>query len=61
MRFKFLEDYQKMKKLNEMLGKIYDKMHNERQPFCGKYEIVRDFVYELYNEIRDLEEFVKKM
>ena len=33
MKFKFLEDYQKMKKLDERLGKLNRKMNNEKQPF----------------------------
>ena len=60
MKFRFLEDYVKMKKLNETIGKIYYKMHNERQPFYKNYETVKDFVNELYSEMLDLEEFVKE-
>ena len=60
MRFKFLEDYEKMKKLSEMIGNIYYKMHNERQPFYENYKTVTDFVNELYSEMLDLEEFVKE-
>ena len=60
MKFKFLEDYQKMKKLDERLGKLNRKMNNEKQPFYENYQTVKDFVNELYNEMLDLEEFVKE-
>ena len=60
MKFKYLEDYQKMKKLQEKLVKINSKMDNREQPLVCGYRKMKDFVYELYKEIRDLEEFVKK-
>ena len=60
MKFKYLEDYQKMKKLDEKLAKINSKMDNREQPFGYGYQKVKDFVYELHNEMRDLEKFVKK-
>ena len=60
MKFKYLEDYQKMKKLQEKLAKINRKMDNRNQPFGSGYRVVKDFVYELYEEMLDLEEFVKK-
>ena len=60
MKFKYLEDYQKMKKLEEKLSKINRKMDNREQPFGYGYQTVKDFVYELYSEMLDLEEFVKK-
>ena len=60
MKFKFLEDYQKMKKLQEKLAKINRKMDNRNQPLGSGCRIVKDFVYELYEEMLDLEEFVKK-
>ena len=59
MKLKYPEDYQKMKKLNEMLGKIISKMDNQEQPFNCGYQTVKDFVNELYSEMLDLEEFVK--
>ena len=55
MKFKFIEDYQKMKKLDERLGKLNRKMNNEKQPFYENYQTVKDFVSELYNEMLDLE------
>ena len=60
MEFKFLEDYEKMKKLEEKLGKIKRKMNNEKQPFYENYQKVKDFVNELYIGMLDLEEFVKR-
>ena len=56
MIFKYLEDYQKMKKLEEKLSKILVKWITG----CC-YQKVKDFVNELYNEMRDLKKFVKKM
>ena len=61
MKFKYLEDYQKMKKLEEKLAKINRKMDNREQPFGCGYQTVKEFVYELYREMLDLEKFVKKM
>ena len=60
MKFKYLEDYQKMKKLEEKLSKINRKMDDREQPFNCGYQIVKDFVNELYNEMRDLKKIVKK-
>ena len=60
MKFKYLEDYQKMKKLEEKLVNITRKMDNRKQPFNCGYQTVKDFVNELYSEMLDLEEFVKK-
>ena len=60
MRFKFLEDYEKMKKLEEKLVKIIRNMNNQKQPFNCGYQRVKDFVNDLYKEMLDLEEFVKK-
>ena len=61
MKFKYLEDYQKVKKLEEKLAKINRKMDNREQPFGCGYQTVKYFVYELYSEMLDLEKFVKIM
>ena len=60
MKFKYLEDYQKMKKLEEKLSKINRKMDDREQPYGCGYQRVKDFVYELYSEMLDLEELVKQ-
>ena len=59
MKFRYLEDYENMKKLNEKMGKINRKMDNRNQSYFNYFQ-VKDFVYELYYETLDLEEFVKK-
>ena len=59
MKFKYLEDYKKMKKLDKKLAKINRKVDNRNQSYFS-YQEVKDFVYELYEEMLDLEEFVKK-
>ena len=43
MRFKYYEDYEKLKKINKMLGKILYKLYNERGFNCRflMYDLLR--------------------
>ena len=50
MRFKYLEDNEKLKKVNNMIGNVLHKLSYERIP--KRLELVR--------ELEELEEFVKK-
>ena len=54
MRFKYLEDYEKMQKLEKMIGKPLDKLDYESIP--KNFESVRD----LSRDLDELEEFIKK-
>ena len=47
MRFKYREDYEKLKKVNNVIGNILHKLSYERIPKCLKL-------------VRELEEFVRK-
>ena len=60
MKFRYIEDYKKMKKLNEKLYEIVKKMDYRNQPYF-KFMRKREFIEELFRETKDLEEFVKKM
>ena len=53
MKFRYIEDYKKMKKLNEILYKIVKKIDKSNQPI-GYYKNQIDFVYELEEETRNL-------
>ena len=61
MKFRYIEDYEKMKKLDEKIGKIIRNMDNDnvKQEYKNYFQ-AKDFVYELYHETKDLEEFVKE-
>ena len=50
MRFKYREDYEKLKKVNNMIGNILHKLSYERMP--KRLKLVR--------ELEELEEFVRK-
>ena len=58
MKFRYIEDYKKMKKLDEMLYRIVYRMNNNNQPFYD-YDKQLDFICELKEETRKLEKFVK--
>ena len=59
MKFRYIEDYKKMRRISKMLYKIVKMMDNNNQP-TDTYERQRDFIYKLYEETRNLEKLVKK-
>ena len=59
MKFRYIEDYKKMKKINKMLYEIVNKMDNTKQPTYD-YRRQCDFIYKLDDETRKLEKLVKK-
>ena len=59
MKFRYIEDYEKMKKINKMLYEITKMMDNTNIPkFSSKDRI--NFIYELEEEIKNLLQLVKK-
>ena len=59
MKFRYIEDYKKMKKINKMLCEIVKKMDNTNQLFGG-HDSPCDFTNELNEETRNLNKLVKK-
>ena len=59
MKFRYIEDYEKMRRINKMLYKIVKMMDNTNQPTVT-YKKQKDFIYKLYEETRNLEKLVKK-
>ena len=59
MKFRYLEDYKKMKKINEILAKIVRKMDNTKHGFAN-YNKKEKFIYDLKYETEVLENLVKK-
>ena len=59
MKFRYIEDYEKMKKINKMLYEITKMMDNTNiSKFSSKDRI--NFIYELEEEIKNLLQLVKK-
>ena len=59
MKFRYIEDYKKMRRINEILGKIFEMMDDIYQPTIS-YKKQIDFIYKIYEETRKLEKLVKK-
>ena len=57
MKFRYIEDYEKMKKINKMLYEI-TKMMGTLPKFSSKDRI--DFIYEMEEEIKNLLQLVKE-
>ena len=57
MKFRYIEDYEKMKKINKMLYEI-TKMTGTLPKFSSKDRI--DFIYEMEEEIKNLLQLVKE-
>ena len=49
MKFRYIEDYKKMRRINKMLYKIVKMMDNTNHPFVS-YKKQKDFIYKLYEE-----------
>ena len=59
MKFRYIEDYEKMKKINKMLYEI-TKMTDNTNISKFSYKDRIDFIYELEEEIQNLLQLVKK-
>ena len=60
MKFRYIEDYEKMKQINKMLKEILRKMDETNQPIGEYFKNHIDFVYELEEEADKLLNFLKK-
>ena len=59
MKFRYIEDYEKMKHINKMLKQILKKMDKSNQPIGPYPKNHIDFVYELEEEADKLLKFIK--
>ena len=60
MKFRYIEDYEKMKQLNKMLKEILKKMDEKNQPIGIYPKSHIDFVYELEDEADKLLKLIKE-
>ena len=58
MKFRYFEDYKKMKKINEMLGKIMKLLRNANNGFCGYSE--ERYIYKLKGKLKDILIFLEE-
>ena len=60
MKFRYIEDYEKMKQINKMLKEILKKMDEKNQPIGIYPKSHIDFVYELEEEADKLLKLIKE-